>query len=83
MDHLDERRQDVVVAGEEEREAHSALLLDGRGPLERDWSPEETAAYRVRLDRWRSASRTLVEALDRLVRAQRNLQVRHAPHDDS
>jgi hypothetical protein len=82
VDRLDECRQDVVVAAREEREAHSALL-DGRGPLDRDWSPEETAAYRLRLDRWRSASHALVAALDRLVSAQRRLAIRHAPRDDS
>jgi hypothetical protein len=82
VDHLDECRQDVVVAAQEEREAHSALL-EGRGPMDRDWSPEETARYRLRLDRWRLASRTLVGALDRLERAQCELAVRHAPHDAS
>lgn len=82
MDHLDECRQDVVVAAQEEREAHKARL-EGRGPIDRDWSPEEAASYRLRLERWRSASRALVEALDRLERAQRELAVRHAPHDDS
>jgi uncharacterized protein YukE len=79
---LDECRQDVVVAAQEEREAHEALV-EGRGPLDCDWSPREVASYRLRLDRWRNASRALVEALDRLERAQRKLAVRHAPHDDS
>lgn len=82
VEHLDECRQDVVVAAQEEREAHRALIA-GRGPLDRDWSPEETAAYRVRVDRWQSASRSLVEALDRLVAVQRRLAVPHTLHDDS
>jgi uncharacterized protein YukE len=82
VDQLDACRQDVVVAGQEEREAHKALV-DGRGPMDRDWSPQEVASYQVRLDGWRNASRALVEALDRLERAQRGLAVRHAPHDDS
>jgi hypothetical protein len=47
-----------------------------------DWSPEETASYRLRLDRWRRASHALVDALDRLERAQRELSVRHAPHEE-
>jgi uncharacterized protein YukE len=82
VDQLDECRQDVVVAGQEEREAHKSLV-EGRGPLDRDWSPQEVTRYRLRLDRWRNASRALVEALDRLERSQRELAVRHAPHDDS
>jgi hypothetical protein len=79
---LDECRQDVVVAAQEERDAHNALLA-GRGPMSADWSPEETAGYRLRLDRWRGASRALVAALDRLERAQRDLAVRHAPHEET
>jgi hypothetical protein len=79
--HLDECRQDVVLAAQEERDAHNALLM-GRGPMNADWSPEETASYRLRLDHWRRASHALVDALDRLERAQRELTVRHAPHEE-
>jgi uncharacterized protein YukE len=82
VDQLDECRQDVIVAAQEEREAHR-VLVEGRGPTDRDWSPQEVASYRLRLDRLRNASRALAEALDRLERAQRELAVRHAPHDDS
>jgi uncharacterized protein YukE len=80
VEHLDECRQDVATAAQEEREAHGALL-EVRRPLDRDWSPEERAAYRLRLDRWRTASQALVEALDRLVSAQRRLAIRHAPRN--
>jgi hypothetical protein len=79
---LDECKQDVVVAAQEEREAHRALI-EGRGPTDPDWSSEETAGYRLRLGRWRHASRVLVDALDRLERAQRLLAVRHPPHGKS
>ena len=82
MHQLDECRQDVVVTAQEERDAHKALLA-GRGPMSPDWSPEESAGYRLRLDRWRRASRTLIEALDRLELAQRELAVRHAPHEET
>jgi hypothetical protein len=79
---LDECRQDVVVAAQEERDAHNALL-EGRGPMNADWSPEETASYRLRLDRWRRSSHALVGALDRLEHAQRELSARHAPHQEA
>lgn len=82
MDQLDECKQDVVVAAQEEREAHKALV-EGRGPLNEDWSPEEAEAYRARLEQWRSASRALVAALDRLERAQRAVAVRQAPREGS
>jgi uncharacterized protein YukE len=82
VDQLDECKQDVIVAAQEEREARKGLA-EGRGPLDSDWSPQETAEYRLRLDRWQRASRAVVDALDRLERAQRELSVRHAPYDDS
>ena len=82
MHQLDECRQDVLVAAQEERDAHKALL-GGRGPMSPDWSPEETATYLLRLDRWRHASHALVKALDRLDRAQRELAIRHAPREEA
>jgi uncharacterized protein YukE len=81
VDHLEEYKQDVVIAAEEEREAHRALI-EGRNPLAPDWTPGETEAYRSRLGRWQSASRALVDALDRLERAQRGGAVRPTTHGD-
>jgi hypothetical protein len=79
MDRLEECKQDVVIAAQEEREAYKALT-EARGPMDPDWSPDETRAYRARLDRWRNASQALVEALDRLEREQRAPDVPHAAH---
>jgi uncharacterized protein YukE len=79
MDRLDECKQDVVVAAQEEREAYKALT-GGRGPMDHDWSPDEAPAYRARLDRWRNASNALAEALDRLEREQRASDVPRAAH---
>jgi hypothetical protein len=55
----------VRVAANDERAAHKALL-DGMRPGDLDWDPSEDEAYLERLDRWRTASQALVDALDRL-----------------
>jgi uncharacterized protein YukE len=55
----------VVAAAAEERAAHAALF-GGITPRHRDWRADEQAEYAARLERWRAASRALVEALDRL-----------------
>jgi hypothetical protein len=64
----DPRRQcerAVRVAANDERAAHKALL-DGMRPGDLDWDPSEDEAYLKRLERWRTASQALVDALDRL-----------------
>ena len=64
----DPRRQcerAVRIAANEERVAHKALLA-GMRPGDDQWDPSEDEAYRARLTRWRAASQTLVDALDRL-----------------
>lgn len=57
--------QAVRIAANDERAAHKALL-DGMRPGDVHWDPSEDEAYRARLARWRAASQTLVDALDRL-----------------
>ena len=55
----------VRIAANDERAAHKALLGSMR-PGDVHWDPSEDEAYRARLARWRAASPTLVDALDRL-----------------
>jgi uncharacterized protein YukE len=57
--------QAVVAAAREERAAHTALT-EGSTPLHRNWCEEDKKEYEARLGRWRAASRTLVDALNRL-----------------
>ena len=61
----EEFEQPVMAAAREERAARAALE-EGIGPLHPSWREHHEAAYQARLRRWRTASRTLVDALNRL-----------------
>jgi hypothetical protein len=62
---LAEREQAVLAAAREERAARAALEA-GMRPLHPEWCESDDEGYRDRLARWRTASRTLVEGLNRL-----------------
>jgi uncharacterized protein YukE len=61
----EECEQAVVAAACEERAVYAALT-EGITPLHPNWCEEDKEAYEARLRRWRGASRTLVDALNRL-----------------
>lgn len=56
--------EDAVLAAAREERAARAALTDGNAP-DPEWSEEDERAYQERLERWRAASRALVEALQR------------------
>jgi uncharacterized protein YukE len=56
--------QAVMAAAREERAAHAALQ-QGIKPLHPSWCEDDEEAYQARLARWRTASRALVDALNR------------------
>jgi uncharacterized protein YukE len=56
--------QAVMAAARDERAAH-ADLRKGIKPLDPGWTEQDKDAYDARLARWRSASRALVDALNR------------------
>ena len=60
----DEWEQAVAEAAREERAARAALDRAST-PARRDRTPEAQTEYDTRLDRWRLASRALVDALKR------------------
>jgi uncharacterized protein YukE len=53
-----------MAAAREERAAHAALQ-QGIKPLHPSWCEDDEEPYQARLARWRTASRALVDALDR------------------
>ena len=57
--------QEVMAAAREERAAHAALQR-GVKPLHPNWCEDDEEAYQARLARWRTASRVLVRALNRV-----------------
>jgi uncharacterized protein YukE len=57
--------QAVIAAARKERAAHAALL-EGIKPLHPSWRESDEEAYEARLAHWQAASRTLVDALNRL-----------------
>lgn len=57
--------EDAVLAAAREERAARAALTDGNAPSHPEWSEEDERAYQERLERWRAASRALVEALQR------------------
>ena len=56
--------QAVMAAAREERAAHAALQ-EGIKPLHPNWCENDEEAYQARLANWRTASRALVDALNR------------------
>jgi len=56
--------QAVMAAAREERATHAALQ-EGIKPSDPGWTESDEEAYEGRLTRWRTASRALVDALDR------------------
>lgn len=61
----EECEQAVVAAASEERAARAALT-EGITPLHPNWCEEDEEEHEACLGRWRGASRTLVDALNRL-----------------
>jgi uncharacterized protein YukE len=59
--------EEFMAAAREERAARAALEA-GIGPLDQNWCESDEEAYQARLARWRTASRTLVDGLNRLNR---------------
>jgi uncharacterized protein YukE len=57
--------QAVMAAAREERAA-LAGLQEGIKPGDPDWTESNEETYQARLGRWRTASRALVEALNRV-----------------
>jgi uncharacterized protein YukE len=57
--------EEFMAAAREERAARAALEA-GIGPLDPNWCESDEQAYQARLARWRTASRTLVDGLNRL-----------------
>jgi uncharacterized protein YukE len=62
---LEQCEQAVLAAAREERAARSALEA-GIRPLHPEWCETDDEGYQARLARWRTASHTLVEGLNRL-----------------
>jgi len=62
---MDEREEHVLAAAREERAARKDLERSV-GPTPHERTEAEDAAQRRRLQRWRLAARTLVEALQAL-----------------
>jgi hypothetical protein len=67
---LEECERIVLAAAHEERAARAALEA-GIGPSHPMWCEKDEEAYRARLARWQTASRTLVAGLNRLKNAPR------------
>jgi hypothetical protein len=77
MTDLEECEQAVLAAAREERAARAALEA-GIGPQHPSWCENDEEGYQARLTRWRTASRTLVDGLNRLGNA-RTPAREHAP----